>query len=259
MVADGPALPSTWSLFNGLRLDMTLVDWMHAVPLGCARNLCGSALCTMLEGNMFASPGGERSDDVQLQHFTREFRAWMHGRGMRRPICSVIMKGLRSSKLVPPELPRIFKAITIKHVVAFLAMKFARGPCRLSTAELVTLARCYRGMDKCKDTHFTEDECKHFLTSLRSHLKALQRLNERASAEGVREWHIRPKVHMLLHLANFVERTRLNPLRFICFDCENFIGKPKRPGQKWSGRAVSVRLLEKICVGLSLRWRQGKS
>ena len=259
MVADGPALPSTWSLFNGWRHDYTLVDWMHAVNLGCARDLCGSSLCTILQEDLFASPGGERSDDVQLTYFTREFRAWMHVRGMRRPRCSLTMKSLRSSNLVPPELPTRFKAITVKHVVAFLAMKSAQGPCRLRTAALVTLARCHRCMDICKDTHFTEDECKHFLTSLRSHFKALQRLNERASAEGVREWHIRPKVNMLLHLADVVERTRLNPLRFSCFDCEDFIGKLKRPGQKCSGRAVSIRLLEKYCVGLSPRWRQGRS
>ena len=150
MVADGLALPSTWSLFNGWRLDMTLVDWMHAVPLGCARDLCGSVLCTMLEDNIFASPGRERRIDVQLQHFTRVFRAWMHGRGMRRPRCLLTMKSLRSSKVMQTELPSKFKAITVKHVVAFLAMKSARGPCRLRTAALVTLARCQRCMDNAR-------------------------------------------------------------------------------------------------------------
>jgi hypothetical protein len=239
-----------WAQFTGWHLETTLLDWMHVLHLGTARDVCGSALCTMIDDGVF----GRGSSDAALGMFAIEFRAWMHRQGKRRPRCLFTMKSLRKSRQAFPEIPARIKAMTIKYMIRFLAEKSVLGSCRLRTGMLAHLDRCHVMMGACNDTHFLPHEAHEFVTSLRLHLRLYQRLNEKAVAKGICEWHFRPKGHMLDEIATFVEKTHRNPLFFSCFLCEDFIGKHKKPGQKCNGRSVGLRVVEKYLVGVVMRW-----
>ena len=239
-----------WAQFTGWHLETTLLDWMHVLNLGTARDVCASALCTMIDDGVF----GRGSSGAALQMFAIDFRAWMRRRGLRRPRCLFTMKSLRASRQVCPEIPARIKAQTMKYMIRFLAEKSRLASCALRTGMLAQLDRCQEIMGACNDTHFTPHEAHEFVTSLRLHLRAYQRLHDMAAARSECEWHLRPKGHMLDEIATFVKKTHRNPMCFSCFLCEDFIGKHKKPGQKCNGRSMGLRVLEKYLVGLAMRW-----
>ena len=142
----------------------------------------------------------------------------------------------------------------MKYMIRFLAEKSRLGSCPLRTGMLAHLDRCHVIMGACNDTHFTPHEANEFVTSLRSRLRLYQRLNERAVAKGICEWHFKPKGHMLDEIATFAKKTNRNPLFFSCFMCEDLIGMQKKPGQKCNGRSLGLRVLEKYLVGIVMRW-----
>ena len=249
-MADGLVRRTPWAQFTGRHLDTTLLDWMHLVNLGTARDVCGSGLCTMIADGLF----GRFDANKALKMFSIEFRAWIHRRGLRRPRCTFTMKSLRESQRRPPAIPSRIKAVTMKYLLRFLAEKSREGSCSHRTAMMSHLDRCHELMGTCNDTHFTAHEAHEVVTSLRLHLRLYQRLHSKATALDACEWHFKPKGHMLDELALLVEKTGRNPLSFACFLCENFIGKMKKPWQKCNGRSLGLKVTEKYMVGLAMRW-----
>ena len=246
-MADSLVRRTPWAQFTGWHLDTTLLDWMHVVHLGTARDVCGSGLCTMVDDGLF----GRGDSGTALRVFSIEFRAWMHRRGLRMPRCILTMLSLRKSRQQPPTIPSRIKALTIKYMLRLLAEKSRLGSCPHRTAILAHLDRCHDIMGACNDTYSTAHEAHEFVTSLRVHLRLLERLHNRASAAGIHEWHLRPKTHSLDELASFVEKTQRNPISVSCFACEDFIGKINKPGQKCNGRTLGLSVMERNPVSFS--------
>ena len=78
-----------------------------------------------------------------------------------------------------------------------------------------------------------------------------------AEVSGWKLFKIRPKHHMLDHLAKQVARTQLNPRRVMgCFSDESFLGYLKRIGIKRHVMNMMERLCQRYNLFLSLRWRE---
>ncbi|CAK9032528.1 unnamed protein product, partial [Durusdinium trenchii] len=91
----------------------------------------------------------------------------------------------------------------------------------------------------------------------RLHLIAWQHLTHMAEVSGWKLFKIRPKHHMLDHLAKQVARTQLNPRRVMgCFSDESFLGYLKRIGIKCHVMNMMERLCQRYTLFLSLRWHE---
>ena len=101
---------------------------------------------------------------------------------------------------------------------------------------------------------FDEATCDSFCTALEAHNRIYQELAVLSERDGKKLFLIRPKHHALVELVLDVRRTRRNPLRYSCFEDEDFLQKVKQTGRYGSVEGVAERLCRLFPLHMQLRW-----
>ena len=254
--ADGRTQLSPWHVVPGWRLELCLWDWMHTGPLGTARDLCASAICTLL----VEQPGPRNDPNVALRAFCREFKTWMSAKRLKTFRCRFAWDSLRKSSAEFPEIPSYVKAAQMKWLCYFIAEKSRTSctgtwPSKMRSVCLWAYCRCTYLME-ISGVHFSPRRAAIWAKCMQLHLVSYQWLSRDAHDKGLYLWHLKPKAHVMDHLAAHVLETRRNPLVYACFKCEDFLGKLKRIALKCHGGTMPAKLIERVQLRTALRWRQ---
>ena len=247
---------SPWHVIPGWRLELCLWDWMHSGPLGTARDFLASAVCTLVQER-----AGRREDpNMILKTFLREMRLWMLAKGLRTFRPKLAFSSLRKATTEYPEFPSYVKAAHMKWYAYFFAEKSRRcctgtWPSRIRAVCLWAYCRCTYLME-ISGVHFSQQRADNWAWCMRLHLQSYQWLSHRAHTEKLYLWHLRPKAHVMDHMASHVQETCRNPLRYACYDCESFLGKLKRIGLKCHGRTMPSKLIGRVQLHTALRWKR---
>ena len=88
------------------------------------------------------------------------------------------------------------------------------------------------------------------------HLRSYQILASWSWNEGHMLYKIRPKHHVLWHMAVELPRTRLNPKLFSCEQEESFLGKVKHIARKTHPRTMSWRFMQRYALHMACFLKQ---
>ena len=255
---EGQAL-SPWAQIPGWRLELALFDWMHTGPLGLARDVVASALCSMIRDGVLGGGGA----DEQLRRFVNGMRAWLKAKGLPVFRCSLTMESMQSSGQEYPMLPTYIKAAHMKWITlyaAHTAKTVCNGsmPSRLRSVCLWAYCACAHLMENA-GPHFEQAVANRWAWLMRLHLRCLQELCHRAMSVRRHVWKITPKAHVFDHMARHVEQTCRNPMYYSCYGCEDFLGKLKHVGLKCHSRTMPTALISRVQLNTALRWKRARA
>jgi hypothetical protein len=101
---------------------------------------------------------------------------------------------------------------------------------------------------------FTEETKNHATWCARTFLLAYQREAERDHGRPL--FKMRPKVHYLAHLVDFMVRTAENPGTCDTWDWENFRGRIKKVCRNTHRSTASHRTVQRYLLLMAIRWRR---
>lgn len=121
-----------------------------------------------------------------------------------------------------------------------------------------TLVRAIHLMD-ASDILLSQEVASEIKNLLREHLLHWQGMSQRCAVLGLQRWKVRPKHHMLEHIALFTGSSKLNPRHATCFQDESYLGALKRIGVKCHESTMLTRVFQRLFLLLSQRWQQTRT
>ena len=240
----------------GWNIEMSHRDIDHTIYLGFGRDICSSAIISMLTLSLL----GEGSPDEQLGRLHAEFDTWCHHHGLKRPAgkrLSLRTLGRADTSKAYPLLSTSWKAMATKVLIMFMAFKTERV-CRIGDFQKL-IATCSWGLAdfvNCLDEGgitLGPNEIARALNSGRVCLLSLQALCVCAHQQDLWLWRLRPKCHYFDHILRTLEVSNLNPKLFGTLRCEDMLGKLKRIGKACDRRTASMRILQRWLLLQSVR------
>ena len=102
----------------------------------------------------------------------------------------------------------------------------------------------------------SEEAAEFTYQSIRRCLLHWQGMKAACVAAKVLRWGFRPKHHFLEHMAESVQRTRLNPQHLACWQDESFLGYVKHVATKCHSATAILRIFQRLTLNLRQRFEQ---
>ena len=138
-------------------------------------------------------------------------------------------------------------------VLGWLVEESARGVglsehARLRYQTCKSLHEGWLVLKGCKENFFTEIEARRFFNANKKALLSYRLLADSAMSKRKARWPVKPKHHLLEHIAMKALRTRRSPSANLCFSDESFVGQIKWIGQACHSTTVSLRALQRHLI-----------
>ena len=123
---------------------------------------------------------------------------------------------------------------------------------------LQVLATCCWGLQKtieiCDHSGLVLDpsDATEGCEALTAHIRAYAWLSLYCCDRNLLHFKVRPKSHYVCHMADCMEKQRINFNAFHTFDEESFLGKIKAICQKTHGASMTRRVFQRYCLRLAL-------
>ena len=256
LVRDAASL-SPWICMPGWRIETLAFDWMHICYLGCGRDLLGSGIRVLILEGIYDHIAS-RDIDAKLGAVHDEIQATCRQHGLyvpAKPVLSVANTGGDEFA----EIGTRFKACHIKLMLWWLAKKSQESAdAHPNNAVLNVLAACCWNLQVVTELMdeggliLDEADASKAATALRQHVRAFAWLALHYHDQGALLFKIRPKMHYMMHMADGLERTRLNFNGFHVFDEESYLGKLKAIAQRVHGKNMSQRIFQRYFLTLAV-------
>ena len=249
---------SPWNCIPGFHPDTVYYDLMHIGSLGTWRDLVAAVIIDMLRRGELSRTSPERA----LAALWIEYRAWLKscGMAMQAGRFSLATLGAEKAKHYPTLQSMVFKGITVKSLVVFVARKLGqmaadtpylkmRRCCMWAAADLIHV------VDHAGIVLKPEEKTRlQFASAI--HIGTFAQMF--VMTEGLYLYRPIPKWHYLEHVIEHAVRTNINPAVFSCWGDESFLARVKALGVKCHGGTMLQRSLQRYLLMLGLRWRREK-
>lgn len=235
--------PSSIFESPGFELEYVALDSMHCGDLGVFQDALGGLLWVEIDNKQW-----HRSQSVGVEWVNRQLKDYYRA----NPGLSALNLTVSMLKGAAGSFPTLkCKAAECRHLAPFAVVlarwhavgKGARAPLTFRNPRLLPYSDEYRGLavamatdlngfhESCQAEPFQAAECQRrmqgFLEALTS-LRALMRRGLAADLQAAQPFALRPKGHMLQHLANEQILRWGSPKTFWCYSDEDFVGVIKR-------------------------------
>lgn len=246
----------------GFALSMLRIDTMHTICLGLGRFLNAAVLLWLCRSGH--ARFGEGSLDQRLRRSWVCFKAWCYTMSVMTTQRVFCLKRIGPKGWLTHEYPELLtKAWNSRIITAWLADEACQAQARevgdgeeercLVQAVTYWLAKAYSIMEGNPRNLSAEvaDGLARCFEELLSVWTALSNLALEVSALG---WPVRPKWHLIAHLADIVRADRVNPRHYHCFRDEDQVGTLIKVAASSHRSTVSISVLNKYLLRLGLRW-----
>ena len=223
------------------------LDWLHAADLGVAADIAGNVFEAVLP-HMAGTNNSQRVDKLRS-----ELEDWYKSENISEKIDRLKLESWRTStdsgKAGAPKLKA--KAAAIRHLVPFLhhiARKTFLDPDDQYGQAIVALTSNLSDAYDCLNNW---NQAK-LATSVRKTLKLYKSLRQHALRQDdqTKKWHLKPKCHVWLEMAEYESVTKGNPKHSWCYKDEDFGGYlvkvTARRGGRNVARSVSLNVYERF-------------
>ena len=249
---------SPWHKVRGWTIFRNLMDLLHLIWLGIAKDVCGAEL-KMLAMTLY--PGDSLA--YALRQLWHQCKIWYQDRGVPCSIpCFTPNMLAYEDGNDYPSLASAVKGSTTKMIFLWLANKvsdvyvhgldgsdLARRRAMMTWGLLDFVTTCDRG-----GLFLTTDEVHQAQHAGSIFLKEYQGLARDAYCAQLCLYKLRPKFHYFAHLLIWIGNSRENPRRHDLMIAEDFMGKLRNLGRRCHPRTISCTLLHRYCIFLARRW-----
>ena len=255
LVRDAASL-SPWLCMPGWRLETLAFDWMHMCYLGSGRDLLGSGIRVLILEGVFDHISGDLDAKLGAVHDEVQETCRQHGCYVpAKPVLSVANTGGDDFA----EIGTRFKACHVKLMLWWLATKSQKSAdANPNNAVLQVLATCCWNLQVTTEIMddsgllLAPEDASRAATALRRHVRAFAWLALYYQDRKALLFKVRPKMHYMMHMADGLERTRLNFNGFHVFDEESYLGKLKAIAQRVHGKNMSQRIFQRYFLTLAI-------
>lgn len=246
-----PDAPPVWKDLPSFGAKMLKIDVMHCWHLGIGRLFCGGAIRIMCMHGLF----GEKPLASQLVRAWADFDAWCAEAKHSPALTSFVCLNTKSRR---KDVELHCKASDTTILMGWLTHKLQGEAgknelfCTLATCAWTwdtALRRLSRGQ-----VFLSAPEAADISLQLDTALLSYAWLSRWALCNRYRFFRIRPKMHMLAHLASDLRpgtRTEIfNAMCFSTFGDEDFVGKVSRLSRRCHPFQAAERTLQRYLLGL---------
>lgn len=264
--------PSPWTQVPGFKKEFRLLDLLHIVHLGAARDLCASCIVDGLEDGSILEFYGVQTFDEALFSLSHHARLWAKDNKMDLGMGTLTMQRLGREKPHWPfaKLDSRLKAARCRTLIGFLAFLM----CRLPDAQhLVGRAKFHakvRGIccwalcvalslwSQNEDVVMPCDQVRSACWLARLHAVAYQWLAAECYQSRRLLYKIRPKGHYFQHMVDHHEATKLSLVHLSTFQDEDFMGKARGICRASHGATFQLGWARRYALKRALQWKDMK-
>ena len=255
-------IPTPWARESGLVMQvpglrhlahvMVKPDILHMWHLGVARDFMA---CSLIELSSDYRGGIE----ARLRAVWGEFGDWAAVHKVRPLLTSFTKENLHWK-------PRLWPCLNCKASDAILFCRFIADACGNQALHPLSrknglIAACSRAMDRLLEK--LEDEGLFTRPSQRSLLSGLgvvvvrsyMQLHVLSLQAGLQRYKLRPKFHMLVHMAEGLLLNSFNWRWDACWMDEDIVGKVSRLSRRVHPMTCALRTLQRYMLAMSRHWR----
>ena len=252
-----------WLSVPGWHKSLNYRDLLHDVWIGFGKDVAASSINECLKEKLF----GEGSTDRCLKRLTIIRDRWCKKQGISKvPLaftqCNCGLPGTSTGgekKKKYAELSSQFKGMHVKVICKFLASFLHRLPqpdvhAKIRAACLWSLVDFFHVLDHA-GLILDDAQVARASRAGKLFLQSYQWLAGNAARAQRTDWHLRPKLHSFDHVVDNLQN-RLNPVKVQCAGDETYMGILKKVGRRCHGSNTMLRTLQRVVLGMSLRFRR---
>jgi hypothetical protein len=249
---------------RGWSADTILFDTMHNLFIGIGKDLCGAALCRLIEVGYYSK---SEESEVHLKVFVQQCRKWCHKHNValhppkldKYSVKHLPEKASKVKDAVMPELD--VKAAYVKLFLVILAHEMyvasicgdeeirALSLCLYHCASWIAVLNTAGMFLKSDEAGLAVFHGDLFLKSYRYLAAFSVKLNRP-------RYKLRPKFHCLDHTIKDLKVWSLNPFYATCFMDEDFMGKIKCISSHCHAGTMVPRTFSRYSIMIGYRWRK---
>ena len=239
-------------------------DWMHIVPLGILRDHCATHIWIWIRNHLV--PEAILDRDLALRGLWDDLCGFCKEKGFAKPWgATFTLSSLGIGDKNNPEYPELgsaFKATAVTTIMRWIARKSSEIDVANTDHSKARQVNAWA----MAELQFVLDiggwllnprEIKRAKYATNMYLMTWQFLANKAVQDNERLWKIRPKHYYFCHLMDRCFSDGQNPCKALQNAAEeSYLGVVKRIGQRCHGASVYVRLLQRLLLFLTLRWKR---
>lgn len=254
---------SPWRIVDGWAIERNLLDMLHLIWLGTAKDLSGTL---MLQIAWLYMKHWHIDLDNALTHLTWEFKQWCSATSRRADVRPFTQNTILYSPSNYPTLHTRIKAANSRTICLFLCahtQKLIHGGFDDAphAADRDTLCSSFVGFCHILDRgglHLTDIDSALAWNLGHRFLVTYQTLAVYAYCDYLFLYKLRPKFHYMAHLVDRIGETHENPSKIDVFAAESYMGKIKQIGRLCDERTIDTRVAQCLLLYMCIRWSARK-